>query len=301
MNLYINNFSIRISDNTDDELFSNKGKTLKIIKSDTSIFRFDPTVIIADPFLFNYKNELYLFYESQKKWYGKGKLCMIKTSNLKDWSKEKIILKEPIHLSFPFVFEYADNLYMIPETGQDGSIRIYENKDKTLENWNLKAKIIDDGKNWVDSSLIFDDGKFYLFSTQMEFGQNYKQFLFVSDSITGPYKEHPKSPIYVGNDYGRNAGSIFKFQDKWMRPTQDCQGNYGDNVSVFAIDILSETDYKESLYKNNIFHKTGVYKDGGHQFNFIEFNNRIIVATDYMKKNYNIIEFTRRLLKKIIR
>ena len=64
---------------------------------------------------------------------------------------------------------------------------------------------------------------------------------------------------------------------------------------------LSETDYKESLYKNNIFHKTGVYKDGGHQFNFIEFNNRIIVATDYMKKNYNIIEFTRRLLKKIIR
>ena len=189
MNLYINNFSIRISDNTDDELFSNKGKTLKIIKSDTSLFRFDPIVVIADPFLFSYKNELYLFYESQKKWYGKGKLCMIKTSNLKDWSKEKIILKEPIHLSFPFVFEYADHLYMIPETGQDGSIRIYENKDKTLENWNLKAKIIDDGKNWVDSSLIFDDGKFYLFSTQMEFGQNYKQFLFVSDSITGPYKE----------------------------------------------------------------------------------------------------------------
>ena len=93
MNLYINNFSIRISDNTDDELFSNKGKTLKIIKSDTSLFRFDPIVVIADPFLFSYKNELYLFYESQKKWYGKGKLCMIKTSNLKDWSKIRPILR----------------------------------------------------------------------------------------------------------------------------------------------------------------------------------------------------------------
>lgn len=299
MNLYINNFSVRISDNTDDELFSNKGKTLKIIKSDTSLFRYAPTVIIADPFLFNYKNELFLFYESQKKWYGKGELCMRKTSNLKDWSKEKIILKEPFHLSFPFVFQHADHLYMIPETGQDGSIRIYENKDKSLEKWELKAKVVDDGNNWVDSSLIFDNGKFYLFSTQMEIGQPYKQFLFVSERITGPFIEHPKSPIYVGNDYGRNAGSIFKYQDQWMRPTQDCQSNYGENVSVFRIDILSGTDYKESLYKNNIFRRTGVYKDGGHQFNFTAFNNRIIVATDYMIKNYNIIEFTRRLFKKI--
>ena len=119
----------------------------------------------------------------------------------------------------------------------------------------------------------------------------------MSKNITGPYKEHPKSPIYVGNDYGRNSGSVFKYQGNWMRPTQDCKEGYGENVSIFKIDILSETDYHETLFKKNIFDRKGTYKDGGHQFNFVEYNKRFIVATDYQTKNYNLIEFTRRIIK----
>ena len=69
-------------------------------------------------------NELYLFYELQH-WDDPGCIAMIKTKDLKVWSKPQMVLKEPFHLSFPFVFEDQGVIYMIPESQEDDSIRLY--------------------------------------------------------------------------------------------------------------------------------------------------------------------------------
>lgn len=300
MKFFIDNFSVRVLDNTDVDLFSNKGVVLCEILSDASLFKYNPTVIIADPFLFVRDNMLYLFYEKQNKWYGKGRICMRKTSNLKEWSEEKVVLEEPFHLSFPYVFEDKGHYYMIPETGHDGSIRLYESSDDGLENWALKTKILKDGSDWVDSSLIHELDNYYLFTSKMGKGESYyKQCLFVSNRIEGPYLEHPLSPIYVGNDYGRNAGAVFNYLGHWMRPTQDCQSGYGNNVSMFKIDTLSLDDYKEYLYKKDIFDKEGCYLNGGHQYSTCVFKNRRVVAVDFKTRNYNLFELIRRVVKQI--
>ena len=90
----------------------------------TGLWKPKPRRFQADPFLFVKDNELYLFYELQH-WDDPGCIAMIKTKDLKVWSKPQMVLKEPFHLSFPFVFEDQGVIYMIPESQEDDSIRLY--------------------------------------------------------------------------------------------------------------------------------------------------------------------------------
>lgn len=300
MDFFIRNFNISIIDNTDVDLLSNKGTQVLEILSDTNMFKWNPTVIIADPFLFKSGNELFLFYERQEKWYGKGRICMRKTSDLIQWSEEVDVLVEPFHLSFPNVFEHNGKIYMLPETGADHSISLYEAEDDTLCRWKLKSKLMQEDIPWYDSTIYCKEGKYYLFTSHDDNIQQ-TQHLFISDNLDGPYREHPCSPIFVGRDGGRNAGSIIEMGKEMYRPTQICQDSYGEQVSMMKIEKLTPTEYEETLFVDNVINTNILpYMNGGHQFNIVNFKDRFIVATDFRSKNYNVIELFRRVLKHLL-
>lgn len=302
MNLFLYNFSIRVFEQTlEDSMFAHKGRTLLTIESDTSLFNPNATVILADPFLFVKGDTLYLFYEHLDKWFGTGRLCMRATKDLTKWTEEVDVLVEPFHLSFPYVFEDRGKVYMLPETGGNKSIRLYEADDDTLTQWKLVKKLKDVEGPWYDSVIYKKDGKYYLFTGSDDNVQQ-EEHLFVSDNLMGPYLEHPMSPIYVGRDGGRNAGSIIEHGGKLYRPVQECIGSYGEQTSVMEIMTLTPTEYKELLYKKNIINTTiPPYKYGGHQWNQVEFLGKRVVATDYREKNYNIIELVRRVIRQFLK
>ena len=76
-------------------------KTIKTIPCGKELFSHNPTIIVADPFLFIHNNKLYLFYE-QKKHHTPGVLNMVSTEDLKNWTEilltGKSILQEIIRL-----------------------------------------------------------------------------------------------------------------------------------------------------------------------------------------------------------
>jgi len=258
--------------------------------SDTRLLSKDPVCIIADPFLFFHKGELYLFYEHQTKCFGLGQLRMRKTKDLVNWSDERTILSEPFHLSFPNVFEDGGEVYMIPETGNDGSIRLYKADDDSLEKWSLYRTVIKDGSMWADSDIYKKDGKYYLFTSIYQRSAPPAR-LFISDSLDGEFLEHPCSPISTDVSIARNAGRLFIHEGKLYRPVQDNTKGYGKQVSIMEVTEISPVTYKEKLLKADIFDTTvPFYKRGGHQFCPIEFNGRTIVATDGKERNYNISE-----------
>lgn len=301
MHLYVPSFSIRVFElSLNVPIFSmDEGRTVLNIKSDTGLFNPNASVIIADPFLFVKDDTLYLFYEHLTRWFGTGRICMRSTKDLKTWSGEVDVLVEPFHLSFPFVFEDNGKVYMLPETGGDKSIRLYEAEDDTLTRWKLVKKLREDEAPWYDSVIYNKEGKYYLFTGHDDNVQQV-QHLFVSDYLSGPYKEHPKSPIYTGRDGGRNAGSIIEQDGRLYRPVQVCVNSYGEQISIMEIEILTPTDYKETFYKKNIVDtRIPPYKTGGHQWNTIEYLGKRVVATDFRKRNYNIIETTRRIIRMI--
>ena len=90
-----------------------------------SVFMPKGLIIQADPFLFIRNNTLYLFYEVLRCG-DKGCIMMVQTNDLKSWSEPVLVLKEPWHLSFPFVFEYNGEVYMIPESQECNEIRLYK-------------------------------------------------------------------------------------------------------------------------------------------------------------------------------
>ena len=94
-----------LSFDNEDEIFDiKKGKRIFGVDCLKPYAKANPTIIVADPFLFEYKGKLHLFYES-KGLYTPGVLMMTSTSDLVHWSKPVVVLKEPFHLSYPWVFE----------------------------------------------------------------------------------------------------------------------------------------------------------------------------------------------------
>ena len=303
MHLYLENFSIRVFEiNNKAPLFSmENGSTVLDIKSDTSLFNPNASVIIADPFLFVKNGVLYLFYEHLTRWEGIGRICMRSTRDLKNWTAEKDVLIEPFHLSFPFVFEDEGKVYMLPETGGDKSITLYEAENDDLTKWRKVKKLMEDDEPWYDSIIYMKEGKYYLF-TGHDDNVRQIQHLFISDSLTGPYSEHPCSPICEGRDRARNAGSLINENGHLYRPVQVCMNGYGEQASVMRIEKLTPSDYAETLYKKNIVDTNQApYKEGGHQWNMVDFMGKRIVAIDYRERNYNLVELARKIRRKFRR
>lgn len=301
MHLYVPSFSVRVFEEPlNTPVFSmDAGKTVLSIKSDTGLFNPNASVIIADPFLYVKDGTLYLFYEHLTRWFGTGRICMRSTKDLNTWTDEVDVLVEPFHLSFPFVFEDNGKVYMLPETGGDHSISLYEAEDNSLTKWKPVKKIMEGAEPWYDSVIYKKEGKYYLFTGHDDNNQQV-QHLFVANNLMGPYEEHPKSPIYSGRDGGRNAGSIIEQDEHLYRPVQVCVNSYGEQTSIMEIDVLTPIEYKEKLYKKDIIDSTlPPYKEGGHQWNPVEFMGKRVVATDYREKNYNLVELFRKT-KRII-
>lgn len=289
------NFNIRIQECEKGTPLTDllNGSLVKDFLCSTSLFKYNHVTIKADPFLFSKNGKLYLFYEEKQRKY-KGVLKMVRTEDLVHWTEPVLILKEPFHLSFPYVFEDSGAVYLLPECGESNSIRLYKFTDENLSKVEFVSNLVEG--NYVDSSIIKKEGKYYLFTSNPQFEQK----LFISDSLLSGYKEHPSSPIYVGSDCGRNGGSVILYNDSLYRISQDCSRLYGGNVTVHKIETITPDIYKERLVDKNIL-KTDkkFYEYGGHQFNIAEHKGRVYVATDALCLSYNAFQIIDKIKKKL--
>ena len=168
-----------------------KGDVVHEIKCLKPIIDINPTIIVADPFLFVHKGILFLFYE-RKKLSSPGEIMMTCTKDLESWSKPIVVLKENFHLSYPFVFQDNGRIYMVPESGEDGSIRLYESINDQLSEFRFIKKIIEQNEmeeiimGYGDSSIYKKDGVYYLM-TMLHCDKPIKTLvLFISDNLFFP-------------------------------------------------------------------------------------------------------------------
>ena len=232
---------------------------------------------MADPFLFVYKDELFLFYE-EKSELNEGIIKAFKTNDLKVWHDLGIILSESCHLSFPFVFEYGNEIYMLPETFDFKSLCLCNFTDFPY-GCTFDRKLMS-GDHFIDSHIYKNEAVFYLFTNRAD---DELRLFYSYDLIQ--WTKHPKSPIVKGNKFSRSAGSIVKVGDKQYRVAQDTSKIYGENFNVFEIYKLSINEYEESLVHENVIKKDVVWNgEGGHHFNSIFYKGRYISVFDGRKE-----------------
>ena len=80
---------------------------------------------VADPFLIREGDSWWMFMEVMNAETGRGEIALARSYDGVEWSYEGVVLREPFHLSYPYVFARDGQHYMIPETLAAGAVRLY--------------------------------------------------------------------------------------------------------------------------------------------------------------------------------
>jgi hypothetical protein len=178
----------------------------------------------------------------------KGEIGLATSEDGLKWDYKQVVLNEPFHLSYPYVFEWQGEIFMIPESQENKSIRLYKADPFPLR-WSFVTTLVA-GKSYVDPSVVRFREKWWLFSSSRSenFWQAENLHLFVADDLRGPWHEHPCSPVVRGNaKIARPGGRIISIKDRLFRFAQDCAQIYGRQVRAFEITELTPDRYAERM------------------------------------------------------
>lgn len=200
---------------------------------------------VADPFMTVHDGRYHLFFELLNSKRQVGEIGHAISEDLKTWKYTGVVLKEKFHLSYPYVFKHEETTYMLPECAKSNAIRLYR-AVVFPERWEQAAVLLKGNKKKVpllDPSVVFHEGYWYLFSYRRK---EKNLHLFVAEDLTGPWKEHPKSPIVQGSDhFARPGGRIVKEGEVLYRYAQDGVPRYGSKAWGFRITRLTPTVFCE--------------------------------------------------------
>jgi hypothetical protein len=203
-----------------------------------------PAKFVADPFLVQEAETWYLFFEVYNLDTQQGDLAVATSTDTQKWEYQQIILDEPFHLSYPYVFKWQDDYYLIPESFEANSIRLYKAEDFPNK-WTFVTTLVDN-QELVDPSIAFFNDKWWMFATPTS---NDTLHLFYADDLLGPWQEHPQSPLVEGNNHiSRSSGRVLVYEDRLFRYTMDVDPPFGTHqIWAFEITDLSPTTYAEKL------------------------------------------------------
>ncbi|KAA8539216.1 hypothetical protein F0562_025908 [Nyssa sinensis] len=207
-----------------------------------------PSNFVADPFLYVQGDTIYLFYETKNSITMQGDIGVARSIDKgATWQQLGIALDEDWHLSYPYVFEYNGQIYMMPESSEKGELHLYRALNFPLQ-WTLDKIIMK--KPLVDSFIITHDDKYWLFGSDhsgIGTKKNGQLEIWYSSSPLGPWKPHKKNPIYNTDKStgARNGGRPFVYNGNLYRIGQDSGETYGRRLHVFKVEVLTSHEFKE--------------------------------------------------------
>lgn len=211
--------------------------------------------IVADPFMLNVQGTWYMFFEALNRDTCRGEIGLAISRDGFTWRYQQIVLAEPFHLSYPYVFEWNDEYYMIPESSVAKEVRLYK-ASRFPNGWECVGVLLS-GQRFSDNSIVRHGEHWWLF-TETSSSQFDTLRLFYSTGLTGPWHEHPRSPIIQGDPHtARPAGRLVVHSDRIIRYSQDCYPSYGQRVRAFEITELTTSSYVEQPIQNVILEASG--------------------------------------------
>lgn len=201
----------------------------------------------ADPHIVFRDGTYYIFIEECPLKPKKGRIAVIVMDEDGNYEGPRTIIERPYHLSYPFIFEFGGELYMIPESSANKTIELHRCKSFPYE-WefhkNLMTKI-----DAVDATLLPYEERWWMFAGVRE-NEGYPNwdelFLFHAKSpLDSTWIPHPLNPIVSDVHSARPAGPIFRLNGNIYRPSQDCSKRYGYGVRLNQIMKLNPREFEE--------------------------------------------------------
>lgn len=207
----------------------------------------------ADPVPFSDKGREYIFMEVYDKLRKKGFIGVSHFDKNGKLSKPVKVIEENFHMSFPHIFRYGSDVFMIPECSESGQLRIYKMGQDVLQ-WTLYS-VFDNMEGLVDTvSYCQKHGAIYLISSQENPENKYQTRLVLlklsnlQDKDARELKEVWRAPDYSYDV--RNAGELLKIGDTVNRVIQhSTEKEYGKYITISRLANLGENGIQESTCK----------------------------------------------------
>jgi hypothetical protein len=208
---------------------------------------------LAHPFMVIQNGRYYAFFTAKDHAADKGGISMAESPDGVQWKFRRTVIREPFVLSHPFVFQWQNEYYLIPEAHTETSIRLYK-ATRFPDEWKYVGNLLE-GEHYISPTLVRYKNLWWLFTAPE--GNDTLRLFYASD-FKGPWKEHPLSPI-VKKDLrtARPAGRPFVLDGALYRLGQDCYPTYGHGVRAFRITDISPTTYAETLVEKPLVQASG--------------------------------------------
>ncbi len=202
----------------------------------------------ADPFVIERDGRTVCFVEDYN--YSLRKACITAIEIKADLTNEILgtALEEPFHLSFPYLFEFDGNLYMVPETHRERTVAIYRCDGFPLR-W-IRVETVFDGISAADTMIFELNGRWWLLTNISPAGtKDHCAQLYAfhsSKPLGGQWQPHARNPIIFDSLVGRNGGLLRSADGEVFRVRQQ-QGfaRYGSALSIAQITNLTPSSFEE--------------------------------------------------------
>lgn len=201
----------------------------------------------ADPFQIKVDGKHYIFFEDYVNDAGRAHISIVEVDRSGIVSGPTEVLKLDCHLSYPFIFEWQGDYYMIPETGERNVVELYRAHSFPFE-WKLEKTLLE-ARSPLDATLVEVAGMWWMFVNIQEEGVavNWDELhLYCAESPLGPWKPHARNPVVSNVLSARPAGRLFWSKDVLYRPSQDSSLRYGYATTISKVTELSATTYAET-------------------------------------------------------
>lgn len=245
----------------------------------------------ADPFLFAYNEEQYLFVEAFDKRKELGYLGYLSSKD--NFQKLNILIKEKYHFSFPNVFTVNDHVYMIPESSEKNGIYLYSFDD--FPNGLKMVKKLISG-SFVDTALVSIIGNKGFFITYNSREKALYSLNIDFDDCSSKLEKIKDDP----NKTFRPAGNAFSMENELVMPFQNNLFKYGESILLRMASISSNTVAIEDDYRElkPIDFGLGDEVKRMHTYNILDDRN---FAVDYMVEKVILTKSFKMMKRKLRR
>ncbi len=201
----------------------------------------------ADPFPVVFEGRTFLFVEDYDHRIGRGVISVAEFDAAGPKSAPQPVLSRECHLSYPFVFEHAGEMWMVPETCNARTIDLYR-ADNFPGGWTHEATLVADVEA-SDATLFEHSGQWWMMATVREPGGSFSDALHLwsAPALIGPWTPHRRNPVLVDISSARPAGRVVRRGDSLIRPVQDCRGGYGAALSIATITRLDAEAFEQRI------------------------------------------------------
>jgi hypothetical protein len=198
---------------------------------------------LAHPFLVATGSRYYLFFTAKDAKTDKGGIGLAESRDGLDWKFRRTVVREPFVLSHPYVFQWRNEYYMIPEAHTETSVRLYR-ATEFPDKWEFETDLLR-GDTFISPTLARFKDLWWMFVAR---SGNATLRLFYAAELKGPWTEHPLSPIVPKDlNTARPGGRPFVIDGSLYRLGQDCYPTYGNQVHAFRITEISPATYAEKM------------------------------------------------------